>query len=348
MENLGEKFKQARAAKRVTIEQAAEETCIQKASLEALENEDYSQFPAEIFLTGFIRNYAIYLGLNPNEMISLYRSRLIQEQPIPVEKLLAVRKKVSINGKAVAAGFAAVIVIAAVVFAAVWFVTREPAVGVTETEETVLPLFDAQFTEQRIKVGDGLRFPVGDGEFALRVSEIGEKTVIAYESGSEKKTGIIEALPGEESQIDFDLDGIPDVKMTVRSFDARLQSALIRFDREVGEAVREDPSDRPAEEPQQSAFINFQPEEQQPAESRRVEPIIVETSSVANPFSIDIVFRDRCFVRYKLDTEDDFVEGFFRTNQRLRLDGNMRIVGNAGAGGFPRSAMGIQPSKKSL
>ena len=76
MENLGEKFKQARAAKRVTIEQAAEETCIQKASLEALENEDYSQFPAEIFLTGFIRNYAIYLGLNPNEMISLYRSRV--------------------------------------------------------------------------------------------------------------------------------------------------------------------------------------------------------------------------------------------------------------------------------
>lgn len=346
MENLGEKFKQARAAKRVTIEQAAEETCIQKASLEALENEDYSQFPAEIFLTGFIRNYAIYLGLNPNEMISLYRSRLIQEQPIPVEKLLAVREKVSINGKAVAAGFAAVLVIAAVVFAAVWFVMREPAVGVTETEEAVLPLFDAQFTEQRIKVGDGLRFLVGDGEFALRVSEIGEKTVIAYESGSEKKTGIIEALPGEESQIDFDLDGIPDVKMTVRSFDARLQSALIRFDREVGEAVREDPSDRPAEEPQQSAFINFQPEEQlQPAESRRVEPIIVETSSVANPFSIDIVFRDRCFVRYKLDTEDDFVEGFFRTNQRLRLDGNMRIylsLSNAGVASVKVNGTDVQ------
>ena len=156
---------------------------------------------------------------------------------------------------------------------------------------------------------------------------------------------ILEALPGEESQIDFDLDGIPDVKMTVRSFDARLQSALIRFDREVGEAVREDPSDRPAEEPQQSAFINFQPEEQQPAESRRVEPIIVETSSVANPFSIDIVFRDRCFVRYKLDTEDDFVEGFFRTNQRLRLDGNMRIylsLSNAGVASVKVNGTDVQ------
>ena len=76
-----------------------------------------------------------------------------------------------------------------------------------------------------------------------------------------------------------------------------------------------------------------------------MESTVVKTSSVANPFSIDIVFRQRCFVRYKLDTEDEAVEGFFRGNQRLRLDGNMKIylsLSNAGVASVKVDGVDVQ------
>ena len=153
MENLGEKFRQTRIAKRITIEQAAEETCIPKSSLEAMENEDYSQFPAEIFLTGFIRNYAIYLGLNPNEMIALYRSRLIQEQPIPVEQLLSLEKKISV--KKIFPIVVILIVVAVLIATAAYFFIFSESDELKPVVETAavsnLPLFDGQFIEQKMK-----------------------------------------------------------------------------------------------------------------------------------------------------------------------------------------------------
>lgn len=348
MENLGEKFRQTRIAKRITIEQAAEETCIPKSSLEAMENEDYSQFPAEIFLTGFIRNYAIYLGLNPNEMIALYRSRLIQEQPIPVEQLLSLEKKISV--KKIFPIVVILIVIAVLIAAAAYFFIFSESDELKPVVETAavsnLPLFDGQFIEQKMKADDKIRIPVGEDEFILTVKEIGGNVLFEYESGAEKTLVETNIPINEEKLIDFNSDGIADVKISTKEFDSVSQTALIRISREVGEAVlSSDANPQPSVSPE-SEFIDIPTDVEISApESRRVESIIVETSSVANPFSIDIVFRDRCFVRYKLDTEDDFVEGFFRNNQRLKLDGNMRIylsLSNAGVASVKVNGTDVQ------
>lgn len=346
MERLGEKFKQARMAKRVTIDQAAEETYIPKEKLEALESENFDIFEAPVILVGFIKNYATYLGLKADDMVLLYRSHLIQEQPIPVEELLSPKKSPTVNWKIVTGSFVGILIAAVVGVAGYFIATMEKAAPMPDESEMSVPLFDTRFMEQRMKTGDKLRFPVADSQFILTVGKTGDKVTFEYESGLNKETEIAEVGPEEEKLIDFDKNGIPDVKIFVRNIDVSRESVLVRFDREVGEAVSVSRQEGAAPAPEESAFMNV-PEEPVTLTggARRVESSVVKTSSVANPFSIDIVFRQRCFVRYKLDTEDEIVEGFFRGNQRLRLDGNMRIylsLSNAGVASVKVDGIDVQ------
>ena len=71
MGELGELLRSTREAKGVSLEQAEEATRIRRRYLEALEAEDFEQMPAEVYVRGFLRNYALYLGLDPEEMLAL-------------------------------------------------------------------------------------------------------------------------------------------------------------------------------------------------------------------------------------------------------------------------------------
>ncbi|GBF32780.1 hypothetical protein DCCM_0976 [Desulfocucumis palustris] len=52
--------------------------------LEALENEDYGVLPGKAYEKGFLKNYAQYLGLNPNEVIAAYlNEQRVEEEPEP-------------------------------------------------------------------------------------------------------------------------------------------------------------------------------------------------------------------------------------------------------------------------
>ena len=50
MESIGEKLRQTRESKGYTIEQIARDTHIAKRFLEALEDEDFSVFPGDLYL----------------------------------------------------------------------------------------------------------------------------------------------------------------------------------------------------------------------------------------------------------------------------------------------------------
>ncbi|RKX99344.1 MAG: helix-turn-helix domain-containing protein, partial [Spirochaetes bacterium] len=93
MDQLGAIFKETREKQGKTLEDAVKETKIAKKYLIAIENENFDIFPGETYLIGFIRNYAQFLGLNPDEMIQRYKSYKIQEQPTPLEQLTARPRK---------------------------------------------------------------------------------------------------------------------------------------------------------------------------------------------------------------------------------------------------------------
>lgn len=56
----------------ISLEEAAESTKIGENYLRALEDEQLREFASLAYLKGFLRIYATYLGLNPDDMIRLY------------------------------------------------------------------------------------------------------------------------------------------------------------------------------------------------------------------------------------------------------------------------------------
>jgi hypothetical protein len=69
---LGITLSRARRARAITLEDVERDTRVSKRYLAALEDEDFSIFPAPVYARGFLRTYARYLGLNPDELIRIF------------------------------------------------------------------------------------------------------------------------------------------------------------------------------------------------------------------------------------------------------------------------------------
>lgn len=88
MEPLGLYLKQVRESKKLTIDKVIEDTFIMKKFILAIEDDDFSSFPGEAYLKGFLRNYGEYLGLDPSDLISRYERIKMSETPLPTELLI--------------------------------------------------------------------------------------------------------------------------------------------------------------------------------------------------------------------------------------------------------------------
>ncbi len=73
MQKSGEKLRSERLKKGYTLERVEHETKIKKSVLSKIEEGDFNNLPPSTFIKGFIRNYAIFLGLDPGNLIALYR-----------------------------------------------------------------------------------------------------------------------------------------------------------------------------------------------------------------------------------------------------------------------------------
>jgi cytoskeletal protein RodZ len=65
---VGEILRKAREAKKLSVEQVHRETKISAEVIESLEQDDFSSFASETYLKGFLRNYASFLGLEPDPL----------------------------------------------------------------------------------------------------------------------------------------------------------------------------------------------------------------------------------------------------------------------------------------
>ena len=74
-------LRDARHQKGVGLHEVAAATRIKENFLAALEDGDYSLLPGPAYVTGFLRNYASYLGLHPDDVVQEYYSTRPQPQP---------------------------------------------------------------------------------------------------------------------------------------------------------------------------------------------------------------------------------------------------------------------------
>lgn len=69
-DSVSTSLKQARVGKKISLEQVARATHIKIHFLEAIESGDYERLPSKAQGRGFVRIYAAYLGLNPDELLT--------------------------------------------------------------------------------------------------------------------------------------------------------------------------------------------------------------------------------------------------------------------------------------
>lgn len=96
MEQIGASLRQARISKNISLETIESETRIRKVYLEAIENEQWEIMPGEVYLRGFLRTYARYLGLDDNEYVAALNKVMIPwevKEPVPEKIELPGRPK---------------------------------------------------------------------------------------------------------------------------------------------------------------------------------------------------------------------------------------------------------------
>lgn len=84
MATLGEKLREAREARGLTLREVADSTRISVRHLEAIEADDYRPLPGGVFNKGFIKAFARYVGVDETEALSDY-TRQVNQQGIAAE-----------------------------------------------------------------------------------------------------------------------------------------------------------------------------------------------------------------------------------------------------------------------
>ena len=72
MAGVGQLLREARETKGLTLVEVEQETRIRLNYLEALEAEEYDRLPGDVYVRGFLRNYARFLALEPEEVLAHY------------------------------------------------------------------------------------------------------------------------------------------------------------------------------------------------------------------------------------------------------------------------------------
>ncbi|MGH2691831.1 MAG: helix-turn-helix domain-containing protein [Actinomycetota bacterium] len=80
---IGRALRSAREHRGKSLEEAGRETRVRTDYLEALENEAFEALGSDVYVRGFLRSYAKYLGLNHEKVVSAYERVYGRPKPSP-------------------------------------------------------------------------------------------------------------------------------------------------------------------------------------------------------------------------------------------------------------------------
>ena len=285
MESLGEKLKTVREERGWSYDYISREINISAKYLEALERENFSCFPGEPYVLGFLKNYAEFLDLNPEELLSLYRSLKIQEQPVPVEQLL---KNPSPLPKilAIAAIVLAILALGAGVF---YLISRSPkkSQDSPQAARTVMEYtMTTDVLERRFYPQDTILITEGTDSYKLVFTSISDAVTITTPRGP------IMLDLGQEVTVKLNDDGFMELRINAADFvkNDSASGALLRFEQTaLPQTVAQPASEIPPES----------------LSAGRDVANVLFTSPNAHPFTLQAVFQGYCLFRYEILYERD-------------------------------------------
>ena len=301
MESLGNKLKTVREAKGWSYDFISRETNISSRYLEALEKEDFSCFPGEPYVLGFIKNYGEYLGCNPEELQSLYRAMKIQEQPVPVEQLL---RSPSPAPKII--GIAAIVLAAlGLVAGGIFIFSRMPRrsqVPAAEVRKAIEYTLNADFLERRFYTGDSILVNGEANPYKLTFTGLSDTVTITT------PVGPVMLDLGQEVTVALSDDGSVKLRIIAADFvkNDSAPGALLRFE-QVALLQAADPESE---------------DSLQTLGTGREAATVIFSSPNAYPFSLQAVFQGYCLFRYEILFERDRPgrnEQFYQRSEELNV-----------------------------
>jgi len=143
MQTIGEVFRTEREQRLLSYKDVEAATGIRAAYIAAIEDGEYARTPGEVFLKGFIRSYAVFLQLDPDSMLELYRQQRPQtkaepeQQQTQVASERAVKLPDTITGSRWMVLAALIVAVTAVVGYGGYRVLSAPAGIVSKNEQQV-------------------------------------------------------------------------------------------------------------------------------------------------------------------------------------------------------------------
>lgn len=144
---LPERLLAARERKGVDLYRAERDTKIRARYLAALERGDYRELPGNVYTKGFLRNYALYLGLDPDEVLLQWRRE--RGDPREAAPVIAVPRPIAAPRRGLTFSPSLIVfalLIALVIGFTVWLgfqllrFSKPPTIAVTDPAVAVLEL----------------------------------------------------------------------------------------------------------------------------------------------------------------------------------------------------------------
>jgi cytoskeletal protein RodZ len=298
VDSLGERLRLAREEKGYSLEQISRDTNIAARYLQALEAEDFSGFPGEPYILGFLRNYSEYLGLEAQEQLSRYRALKIQEQPVPVEQLL--RSPVPV--RKIVLGILIPLVVLGLGGGGYYFYTHRPvreqtpAVAVRQAAEYTVT---TEALERRFYLGDSILIPLGDSSYKLVFSNLGDAVTITTPAGP-----VILDL-SQEVTLDLNNDGVVELRITAAEF--------AKNDSGAGAQLRFEPlhTNPPAAAALPAGEV-----------AALAAAAVIFSSPNSYPFTVQLNFQGYCMFRWEILAErdrQDRNEQYFQRGEELNI-----------------------------
>ncbi|MDR3312546.1 MAG: helix-turn-helix domain-containing protein [Spirochaetaceae bacterium] len=305
MESYGTLLRESREQKNIDIATAERETSISAAYLRALETESHDKFPGKVYLTGFLRTYAEYLGLDAEYLLRLYNAKMKQAEPIPINLLIKRRPRFVVP--------LIVLGILAVLGVSGFFVYRRLIAAPVEEIPGNDVLETAGSAIHRLTGGEALRTRVYTGDSMIIPGDMLGSTSPAGDVGIDVtntltiltlKTPLGEQFISLGEEIEIDVDGKLGADIIV------FVSDISRTDGSRGAEIRVLPRNTVATG---DGVIPTLPLSQG-------NTVVLEDNR-AYPFTVRIVFRTICMFRHQADNQAK-VESLYSPGQLITVQAN--------------------------
>jgi len=329
----------------------ADDTNISVRFLTKIEADDFTGFPGEPYIVGFIKIYADYLGLDPDSVVATYRQK---ESAVPSQTggldITGVssstakqdrKEDMSTSRNALTAeyegapeqkpatskpagrpkkilGIVVLLIVAAVlVFVAIRLKPREiAAVPDSQAAKSVEYRVEGTPFEKRLFPGDSLVIPLGDDVFKLTLDSVDETVNLTTPWGPFKLS------IGQQAPIDMNKDAKPDATMTIVDYEKNkpASGALLHLE------IADNQSAQPAQAEVTVPDSVQTPTQQNATQGKASAPtVLFKSPKGPYPFVVQVSFRGNCMFRYEADRKE-WVEKYYLKGENLTFNVNSSLT----------------------